>query len=422
VTGFRVHLISLFAAIAAALASAPASAVTRAAPETQWVGSWASAQMLVDQKDALAAEQKDVTLRQLVRTSIGGARVRVRISNAMGTSPLTISSVSVAHAVAPGSSRIDASTNHSVTFAGERPVTIPAGAEYVSDPIEMRVPALTTLAVSMHFSELPKLQTGHPGSRATSFFVVGDQLGAAEIRNAGKVDHWFFLSGVDVEPAHPSTAIAILGDSITDGHGVVSNTDTRWTDILAQRLNSSVATRSLSVLNLGIGGNCIANACLGPNAAARFQRDVLARSGVRYLFILEGVNDLGMLTRDAPATAEAHRALVHQMTGALAQIVAQARERGIKVIGATIMPYGGSGYYHPDAANEADRRAVNNWIRAPGHVTAVVDFDALMRDPAQPDRLRREFDSGDGLHPSAAGYRLMGEAVPLSLFTIGARR
>jgi lysophospholipase L1-like esterase len=378
--------------------------------------------MLVDAKDALAPEQKDVTLRQLVRTSMGGPSVRVRVSNAMGTSPLTISGVSVARAVAPGSSRIDPSTIHNVTFAGARPVTIPAGAEYVSDPIEMRVPALTTLAVSMHFSELPKLQTGHPGSRATSFFVAGDQLGAAEIRNAGRVDHWYFLSGVDVEPDHPSTAIAILGDSITDGHGVVSNTDTRWTDTLAQRLNGSVATQSLSVLNLGIGGNCVANACLGPSAAARLQRDVLARSGVRYLFILEGVNDLGMLTRDAPATAEAHRTRVQQIIAALAQMIVQARERGIKVIGATIMPYGGSGYYHPDAANEADRRAVNDWLRAPGHVDAVVDFDALMRDPAQPNRLRKEFDSGDGLHPSPAGYRFMGEAVPLSLFTNGALR
>jgi lysophospholipase L1-like esterase len=378
--------------------------------------------MQLDAKDALAPEQKDVTLRQLVRTSIGGGRVRVRISNAMGTSPLTISGGSIARAVVPGSSRIDPSTTSNVTFGGARAVTIPAGAEYVSDPIEMRVPALATLAVSLYFSDLPKLQTGHPGSRATSFFVGGNQLAATELRNAAKVDHWYFLSGVDVEADHPSTAIAILGDSITDGHGVVSNTDTRWTDTLAQRLNGSVATRSLSVLNLGIGGNCVANACLGPSAAARFQRDVLARSGVRYLFILEGVNDLGMLTRDAPVPAEVHRSRVQQIIAALAQIIAQARERGIKVVGATIMPYGGSGYYHPDATNEADRRAVNNWIRVPGHVDAVVDFDALMRDPAGPDRLRKEFDSGDGLHPSPAGYRFMGEAVPLSLFTNGARR
>ena len=422
-TGFKVHLSSLFAALAAALASAPASAATRATPEVRWVSSWASSQILVDPKDALPPQQtKDVTLRQLVRLSIGGSPVRVRLSNAMGTSPLAISGVNIAHALSRNSSGIDPSTIRKVTFAGAEAVVIPAGAEYVSDRIDMRVAALATLAVSMHLSELPKLQTGHPGSRATSYFVPSDQLAAAELRGARTVDHWYFLNGIDVDPERPSAAIAIVGDSITDGHGVMSNSDTRWTDTLLERLRTSAATRALAVLNLGIGSNCLAEACVGPSAAARLERDVLARNGVRYLIILEGVNDLGMLTRDAPVSAEAHRALVQRMIGALAQISAQARERGIKVIGGTILPYGGSGYYHPDAANEADRRAVNDWIRTRGNVDAVVDFDALMRDPAQPNRLRKEFDSGDGLHPSAAGYRFMGEAVPLTLFTIGARR
>lgn len=422
-TGFKVHLFSLFAALAAALASAPASAVSRATPEVRWVSSWASSQILVDPKDALPPQQtKDVTLRQLVRLSIGGSPVRVRLSNAMGTSPLAISGVNIAHALSRNSSGIDPSTIRKVTFAGAEAVVIPAGAEYVSDRIDMRVAALATLAVSMHLSELPKLQTGHPGSRATSYFVPSDQLAAAELRGARTVDHWYFLNGIDVDPERPSAAIAIVGDSITDGYGVVSNTDTRWTDTLIARLKTSAATRAISVLNLGLGSNCLAEACVGPSAAARLERDVLARNGVRYLIILEGVNDLGMLTRDAPVSAETHRALVQRMIGALAQISAQARERGIKVIGGTILPYGGSGYYHPDAANEADRRAVNDWIRTRGNVDAVVDFDALMRDPAQPNRLRKEFDSGDGLHPSAAGYRFMGEAVPLTLFTIGARR
>jgi lysophospholipase L1-like esterase len=320
------------------------------------------------------------------------------------------------------SSRIDPTTNHYVTFAGERALSIPAGAEYVSDPVEMSVTALEALAISMQVAELPKVQTGHPGSRATSYFAAGDQLAAPELANSGTVDHWYFLSGLDVEPEHPSSAIAIVGDSITDGHGVISNSDTRWTDTLAERLKASSAQPALGVLNLGIGSNCLAEACVGPSATARFGRDVLARSGVRYLIILEGVNDLGMLTRDAPVSVQAHRALVQRMIGALAQMTKRARERGIKVIGATIMPYGGSGYYHPDAANEADRRAVNDWIRFPGHVDEVIDYDALMRDPAHPNRLRREFDSGDGLHPSAAGYRFMGEAVRLASFATGGRR
>jgi lysophospholipase L1-like esterase len=378
--------------------------------------------MLLDAKDALSPQSDHISLRQLVRTSIGGARVRIRLSNAMGTSPLTISGARIARALSAGSSRIDPSTSHKVTFGGAETVVIPAGGEYVSDRVEMRVPELATLAVSLKLSELPKLQTGHPGSRATSYFAPGDQLAASEFKNGGTADHWYFLSGIDVEPERPAAAIAILGDSITDGHGVTSNTNTRWTDTLAVRLTNSAATRPVAVLNLGIGGNCIVSDCLGPNAAARFGRDVLGRNGVQYLIILEGVNDLGSLTRDAPVPAEAHNALVQQIIAALGQMIARAREHGIKVIGATIMPDGASGYYHPDAANEADRRAVNDWIRAPGHFDAVIDFDALMRDPAQPAKLRKEFDSGDGLHPSIAGYRFMGEAATLTLFKNGVRR
>jgi lysophospholipase L1-like esterase len=378
--------------------------------------------MLLDAKDALSPQSDHISLRQLVRTSIGGARVRIRLSNAMGTSPLMISGARIARALSAGSSRIDPSTSHKVTFGGAEAVVIPAGGEYVSDRVEMRVPELATLAVSLKLSELPKLQTGHPGSRATSYFAPGDQLAASEFKNGGTADHWYFLSGIDVEPERPAAAIAILGDSITDGHGVTSNTNTRWTDTLAVRLTNSAATRPVAVLNLGIGGNCIVSDCLGPNAAARFGRDVLGRNGVQYLIILEGVNDLGSLTRDAPVPAEAHNALVQQIIAALGQMIARAREHGIKVIGATIMPDGASGYYHPDAANEADRRAVNDWIRAPGHFDAVIDFDALMRDPAQPAKLRKEFDSGDGLHPSIAGYRFMGEAATLTLFKNGVRR
>jgi lysophospholipase L1-like esterase len=155
---------------------------------------------------------------------------------------------------------------------------------------------------------------------------------------------------------------------------------------------------------------------LGPNAAARFDRDVLARDGVKYLIMLEGVNDLGVLTRDAPASAEAHRALVQRMLTAYAEIIARAHDRGIKVIAATIMPFAGSGYYHPGASTEADRAAINRWLRAASHADAVIDFDAIMRDPAHPERLRKDLDSGDGLHPSDAGYQLMGYSVPLSLF------
>lgn len=422
-TGFKSHLLSLPAAIAAALTcAAPASAVTRDQPETRWVGSWASAQAPVDVHDALPTTAlKDVTLRQVVRTSVGGSRVRIRVSNAFGTAPLSIAGMNIARALSPSSSRIDPSTIHNVAFAAARDVIVPAGAEYVSDAVDMRVPAFATLAISMHFPEVPRLQTGHPGSRATSYASAGDQLSATELEGATAVDHWYYLSEIDVEPTGPSGAIAVLGDSITDGHGVVTNTNGRWTDVLAERLNRSPLPRSLSVLNDGIGGNRVLDDGIGPNAAARFERDVIARSDVKYLIILEGVNDLGVLTRDAPVSAAGHDALVQRMLTAYAQLVARAHEHGIEVIGATIMPYAGSGYYHPGAANEADRQAINAWIRTPRHFDAVIDFDRLMADPARPNYLAKEYDSGDGLHPSIAGYRAMGEAVPLALFT-GARR
>ena len=408
--GSKLRLLSLLAAMVLVLGHSPAHARTSAKP--QWVGSWASAQMLVDAKDALPSSS-DVTLRQLVRVTAGGIRVRVTVSNVFGTAPLTITGVNVARAISPASSRIDPATDRALRFNRARMVIVPAGADYVSDPVTLDVPALATLAVSMHLAQVPKVQTGHPGSRATSYFLAGDQPSAPELRGASTTDHWYFLTGVDVVPTAPASAVAVLGDSITDGHGVVSNTDTRWPDYLARRLQA--ARRSLAVLNLGIGGNRLVEDGLGPNAAARFGRDVLERSGVKSLIILEGVNDLGVLTRDAPASAEQHRTMVQRMLGALAQMVARAHERGIRVIGATILPFGASDYYHAGAATEADRQAVNAWIRAPGHVDAVIDFDALMRDPAHPERMRKELDS-DGLHPNDAGYRLMGEAVPLSLF------
>lgn len=406
---FALRVVALLLICAAP--NSPASAA-------RWVGTWASAQILVDAPNALPAlARKDATLRQLVRVSIGGTRVRVHISNVFGTAPLAIANADVALAVSPSSSRIAPGTSRPLKFSGQASVIVPAGAEFVSDPIILDVAPLATLAVSIHYAELPTAETGHPGSRATSFVAGGDQAASVELSGASPVERWYYLSGVDVETAAPSAAIVALGDSITDGHGVVTNSNGRWTDVLADRLRASLATRFLAVLNVGIGGNRVVDDGIGPNAVARFGRDVLERSGTKYLIVLEGVNDLGVLTRDEPATVEQHHVMVDRILAAYRQMIACAHEHGIKAIGATIMPYGGSGYYHPDAANEADRQAINSWIRARGHFDAVVDFDAVMRDPAQTNRLRKDYDLGDGLHPSPAGYRAMGEAVPLSLFS-----
>lgn len=398
----------------AALAALLALGASAAPAQDHWVGSWASSQQIPEPHNALPDDKlRDVTLRQVVRLSLGGERLRVRLSNAFGTQPLRIDDVHVA--LSDGGARIAAGSSRAVTFEGQGSVTIPAGADYVSDPVDLAVPALGSVAVSMHLPDPPAGQTSHPGSRIASWLLTGAHGDAADLPGAEAVEHWYQLAGIDVMAPESAAAIVILGDSITDGYGVAAGTNTRWTDALAERLQGSGRTRHLAILNHGIGGNRMLLDGLGPNALARFERDVLAQTGVRYLVILEGVNDLGTLTRDAPATAVQHEALVRGVTGAYAQMVARARARGIKAIGATILPFSASPYYHPDAATEASRQAINAWIRAPGHFDAVIDLDAIMRDPAQPTRLRPELDN-DGLHPSIAGYRAMAEAVPVELF------
>ncbi|NIJ33955.1 SGNH/GDSL hydrolase family protein [Sphingomonas oligoaromativorans] len=401
------------ACVAALIALTPLPAM--AAPP-HWVGSWAASQQVPEPQNALApADLHDATLRQVIRLSAGGNRIRLRLSNAFGTQPLVIDNVHVAHALSSAGARIDQASDRPVTFNGLASVTIPAGASYLSDPVAMAAAPLAVLAVSLHLPEAPDRQTGHPGSRSTSYLVHGNQSAAADLANAQKVDHWYQLAGIEVEAPAAAGAVVTLGDSITDGHGATTNGNDRWPDRLAERLQATPATRGLSVLNQGIGGNRLLLDGLGPNALARFDRDILAQPGVRTVVVLEGVNDLGTFTRDAPASPEGHAALVAQLIGAYRQIVERAHAQGVKVIGATILPYGGNSYYHPDTANEADRQAINRWIREPGHFDGVVDFDRVTRDPAHPDHLRPDFDSGDHLHPSPKGYKAMADAVPLAL-------
>ena len=397
------------------LAMLPAGAQTTA---QTWVATWAASQQIPEPQNALpAADLEDATLRQIVHLSLGGATLRVHLSNAFGTEPLHFTSVHIARPLSASAAAIDPASDKALTFSGSSDVTIPAGAEYISDPIDYPVAALSNLAVTFHLDAAPARQTGHPGSRATSYYVHGDQVAAADLPAAKKVDHWYQIAGIDVATPQNAAAIVALGDSITDGHGATTNGNDRWTDVLAQRLQASPATRSLSVLNQGIGGNHLLTDGLGPNVLARFDRDVLAQTGVRYLIVFEGVNDLGGLTREHEATPAEHALLVRRILAAYQQVVLRAHAHGITVIGATITPYTGSGYYHPGPASEADRQAINQWIRAAGHFDAVIDFDKTVRDPHQPDRMLPAFDSGDHLHPSPAGYRAMAESIPLSLFT-----
>jgi len=394
-----------------------AQAQSTATAEGSWVGSWATSQQIPEPQNALAsADLRDATLRQIVHLSIGGATLRVHLSNAFGTAPLHFTSVHIARPITAGAAKIDPASDKALSFSGSGDVTVPAGAEFISDPIDYPVAAGSNLAVTLHLDAPPAQETGHPGSRATSYLVHGDQVSAADLPDAKKIDHWYQLAGVDVIAPSNAVAVVALGDSITDGHGATTNGNDRWTDVLAQRLQSSPATQTVSVLNQGIGGNNLLTDGLGPNALARLDRDVLAQAGVRYLIVLEGVNDLGGLARHGEVSPAEHSALVHRIEEAYQQIVLRAHAHGIKVIGATILPYTGSDFYHPGPSSEADRQAVNQWIRTPGHFDEIVDFDKVARDPAHPDRLLPEYDSGDHLHPSPAGYSAMGAAVPFSLF------
>ena len=388
-----------------------------AGTSSKWVGSWAASQQIPEPQNSISTEDmQDVTLRQIFHLSVGGSTLRVRLSNAFGSQPLHFTSVHVARPLSASSPKIDPATDRALTFSGEPYVTVPAGAEYFSDPLEIAVVPLSSVAVTLHLDRAPVGETGHPGSRATSFYVHGDHVAAADFPDAKQVDHWYQVSGIDVTDSN-GAAIVVLGDSITDGHGATTNGDNRWTDVLAERLQKSPATREFGVLNEGIGGNHLLTDGLGPNALARFDRDVLAQTGVHYLIVLEGVNDLGGLTREGEVSPAAHSALIHRIVSAYEQIILRAHAKGVRVFGATILPFVSSEYYHPLQSTDADRQTINDWIRSPGHFDGVIDFDKLTRDPQQPSRLLPAYDSGDHLHPSVAGYRAMGDAVPLTLFT-----
>lgn len=387
------------------------------AADPHWVGSWATSEQIPEERNALPpGTLDDATLRQIVHLSIGGRTIRVHLSNAFGTAPLHISAAHIAKPLSPAAPAIAQGSDRALSFGGAADVTIPAGAEYLSDPIDYAVAPGSDLAITLHFERQPTQQTSHPGARTNSYIVKGDQVAAADMPDALKVEHWFFIGGVDVAAAPDAVTIVALGDSITDGRGSTTNGNDRWSDDLARRLAKEKPGRQFGMLNHGIGGNHLLLDGLGPNTLARFDRDVLAHAGVKYVIVLEGINDIGTFDRDGTKPRAEHDLLVHQMTGALEQIVLRAHAAGIKVYGATITPFMDCGPYMPKPVSEADRVAVNDWIRAPGHFDAVIDWDAAVRDPARPDHLAAQYDSGDHLHPSAAGYQAFAAAVPLSLF------
>jgi lysophospholipase L1-like esterase len=388
-----------------------------AAKAEVWVASWGTSQQVPEPQNAIPTDDlRDSTVRQILHLSVGGRTLRVHLSNAFGTEALHLTSVHIAQPLSPSSSVIDATSDRPLTFAGNTDVEVPPGAEFLSDPLDFPVSPLSDLAVTFHLEAPPARQTGHPGSRATSYYVHGDFVGASNFIEPKHVDHWYQVAGIDVQTAQGGAAVVVLGDSITDGHGATTNGNDRWTDVLARRLQGSPLTRNVGVSNQGIGGNHLLTDGLGPNVLSRFDRDALAPAGVQWVIVFEGVNDLGGLSRLGEVAPAEHAALVRRVIAAYQQVIERAHAHGLRVYGATITPYVGSTYYHPGPTSEADRQTVNQWIRAIGHFDAVIDFDAVVRDPRHPDQLLPIYDCGDHLHPSPAGFKAMGDAILLDLF------
>jgi lysophospholipase L1-like esterase len=359
----------------------------------------------------------DTTLRQTVRITVGGPHLRLRFSNAFGGAALPITSASVALPAGgrAGVAAIEPGTARPVTFNDRASTVVPVGAQVVSDPLGFRVPARTVLTVTVHLAagQASNSITSHPGSRTTSHLLAGNHVSDTDLPGATPTDHWYFLSGIEVFAPRGTAAAVMLGDSLTDGRGSTTNGNDRWPDQLLDRLQSSRRTDDVAVLNQAAGGNRVLNDGLGPNALARLDRDVLAQSGVEWLLVFEGVNDIGT----AAATPEAQHQVAADLIAAYEQIVVRAHAQGIEVHGATLLPFGGNtGYDDPAGTRETARQAVNNWIRTSGEFDAVVDFDRVVRDPVAPRQLLPAYDVGDHLHLNPTGYRALADAVPARLF------
>lgn len=375
---------------------------------SKWVGTWSTAPQLVEPGNMPPVPGlTNNTLRQVVRVSIGGDNIRVRFSNEFSTKPVTMNVVQIA--VSTGGGTIDKTTIKKLKFNGKPKVTIDPGVAITSDPISFGLKPRMDVAITICFGQTSPDVTGHPGSRTTSYLFVGNSNPSIDSTGSVKTDHWYVINGIDVKAPESAAAIAILGNSITDGRGSGTNKQNRWTDILSERLLENPRTNQVAVLNLGIGGNCVLRNCLGPSALSRLDRDILQQHGVRWLIILEGVNDLGQ-TRDSLSASK----VADDLIAAYRQMIDKAHTIGIRVYGATILPFGKSFYYAP--YRETARNKINDWIHKNGNFDAVIDFDKAVRNPEDIMTILPEVHSGDFLHPNESGYKMMGEAIDLKLF------
>jgi lysophospholipase L1-like esterase len=352
------------------------------------------------------------TLRQIVRTSVGGSRLRVVLSNAFGTAPLTIGAAHVA--LRDKEDAIQTGRGSALTFSGRPSVTIPAFAIVYSDPVSLAAPALAQLAIDVYLpgtTNTPAPLTMHGSAFQTNYISeTGNHAGATKLPTVATTRSWFVLSRVEISSSDTAGAIVAFGDSITDGAASTADANSRWPDVLAQRLLSKPTPAKIGVLNAGIGGNRVISEGTygsGINALARFDIDALSHPGVTHVIVMEGINDIGNARQNPMPTAE-------DLIAAHKQLIARAHGRGVKIVGATLTPFWGANYY--TEVGEAKRQALNEWIRTSKAYDGVVDFDKATRDPADPKKLQAAYDSCDHLHPSDAGYKAMAESIDVNLF------
>jgi len=387
----------------------------------RWVGAWTTSlvgrPLFVPAAPGAAPAAplpavRNQTLRQIVKASVGGRRVRIVLSNTFGTAPLEIGAAHIA--LREKESAISQQSGKRLTFSERTSFTIPAGAVIVSDPVDLVVTPLAELAIDLFVPG--ELATGdspltmHNGAFQTNYISpAGNHAGMAALPVETTTSAWFVIARVEVIADSPGAVVVAVGDSITDGTRSTPDTNNRWPDHLARRL---VASRrgAVAVLNAGIAGNRLLSegaAQAGVNVLARFDRDVLLQPGVTHVVVMEGINDIGNARQNASPSAE-------DLIAAHRQLIARARARGLRIYGATLTPFEGAAYWTPEG--EAKRQALNQWIRTSKQYDAVIDFDAVVRDPQQPTKFLPQYDSGDHLHPGDAGYKAMGDAVDLALF------
>jgi lysophospholipase L1-like esterase len=382
--------------------------------QPRWIATWSPSYYAAPPRPASpdsadrVATYVDRTLREIVHTSIGGNRVRVRFTNEYGDRPLVIGAARIA--VRDSGARVRANTSRALTFDGKSRVVVRPGAIVVSDPVSLDVPPLGDIAITLYVPDSIRAATGHPLGLQTNYVGSGDQSGADALAVERTFTQYLFIAGVDVTNARAAGAIVAIGNSITDGTASTIDRNARWPNGLARRLlESSEPPRA--VVDAGISGNRVLSPATGPSALARFDRDVLMQPGVTHVIILEGINDILRGTNPPNSRDEIS---AEELIDGLHQLVDRAHERGLKVIGATLTPIGGLARGGPAAQAKVD--AVNQWIRASAVYDGVIDFNAATRDPASPERFLPAYDSGDHLHPNDAGYAAMANAIDLRLF------